>query len=215
MADDLCPAIDVRQPADRAPRDKHHVEGCHVRDRGRRIIAVRLHEARPFGKPQFIGKLPRGVDSGCREVQSDDLGTALCKLQAVGAEMTLQMQDAAAIDRPEFHLFDGAEAATPGSQSRKIVAARDQMQGDFLIPIGTVSRFPFWFIHERRSCWKLKHRPICDNRQWPLNTLEPPLATGRSRPNCDIGRAVSWRPLPDPTADLWTLSVLAKESGRL
>jgi hypothetical protein len=28
----------------------------------------------------------------------------------------------------------------------------------------------------------------------------------RSRPNCDIGRAVSWRPLPDPTADLWTLS---------
>ena len=47
--------------------------------------------------------------------------------------------------------------------------------------------------------------------------------SGRSRdhdpatgvdPNCDIGRAVSWRPLPDPTADLWTLSVLAKESGR-
>jgi hypothetical protein len=35
--------------------------------------------------------------------------------------------------------------------------------------------------------------------------------SGRSRdhdpatgvdPNCDIGRAVSWRPLPDPTADL-------------
>jgi hypothetical protein len=42
-----------------------------------------------------------GVDSECREVQSDDRGTALCKLQAVGAEMTLQVQDAAAIDGPE------------------------------------------------------------------------------------------------------------------
>src|SRR6266851_7374082 len=154
MADDLCPAIDVRQPADRAPRDKHHVEGCHVRDRGRRIIEVRLHEARPFGKPQLIGKLPRGVDSGCREVQSDNRRTALCKLQAVGAEMTLQVQDVAALDRPEFHLFDGAEAATPGSQSREIVAARTEMQGDFLIPMGAVSRFPCWFIHERCSRWE-------------------------------------------------------------
>jgi hypothetical protein len=34
------------------------------------------------------------------------------------------------------------------------------------------------------------------------------------RPNCDIGRASSGRPLPDPTADLGSLSVLAKESGR-
>jgi hypothetical protein len=35
-----------------------------------------------------------------------------------------------------------------------------------------------------------------------------------NRPNRDIGRAVLWRPLPDPTADLWTLTLLAKESGR-
>ena len=34
------------------------------------------------------------------------------------------------------------------------------------------------------------------------------------RPNCHIGRASSGRPLPDPTADLSTLSVLAKKSGR-
>ena len=34
------------------------------------------------------------------------------------------------------------------------------------------------------------------------------------RPNCDIGRASSGRPLPDPTADLSTLSVLAKQSDR-
>ena len=115
MADDLCATIDVREPDDRAPCDKHHVEGCRFGDRGRRIIEVRLHEARPFGKPQFIGKLTGGIDSECREVQSDDRGTALSKLQAVGAEMTLQVQDAAAIDRPEFDLFDGAEAATPSS----------------------------------------------------------------------------------------------------
>ena len=33
------------------------------------------------------------------------------------------------------------------------------------------------------------------------------VASGRYRPNCDIGRAGSGRPLPDPTADLGTLSV--------
>ena len=36
-----------------------------------------------------------------------------------------------------------------------------------------------------------------------------------SRPYCDIGRSSSGRPLPDPTADLSTSSVLAKESGLL
>ena len=36
----------------------------------------------------------------------------------------------------------------------------------------------------------------------------------REATNCDIGRASSGRPLPDPTADLSTLSVLAKESDR-
>ena len=34
-----------------------------------------------------------------------------------------------------------------------------------------------------------------------------------NRPNCDIGRAGSGRPLPDPTADLGTLSVPAQKSG--
>jgi len=39
-----------------------------------------------------------------------------------------------------------------------------------------------------------------------------PLSNRRSRPNCDIGRAGSGRPLPDPTADLGTLSVQAQKS---
>jgi hypothetical protein len=42
----------------------------------------------------------------------------------------------------------------------------------------------------------------------------PPFAGQRlnrwSRPNCDIGHTRPGRPLPDPTADLWTL----KELGR-
>jgi Transposase DDE domain group 1 len=43
-------------------------------------------------------------------------------------------------------------------------------------------------------------------------TCQEPMFTGpfpnrRSRPNCDIGRAGSGRPLPDPAADLGTLSV--------
>ena len=40
------------------------------------------------------------------------------------------------------------------------------------------------------------------------------LVNGPGRPNCDIGHTCPGRPLPDPTADLWTLSVLAKEAGR-
>jgi hypothetical protein len=37
---------------------------------------------------------------------------------------------------------------------------------------------------------------------------------GSDRPNCDIGRAGSGRPLPDPTADLGTLSVQEQKIGR-
>jgi hypothetical protein len=36
---------------------------------------------------------------------------------------------------------------------------------------------------------------------------------GSTRPNCDIGRGGSGRPLPDPTADLGTLSVQGQKSG--
>jgi hypothetical protein len=64
--------------------------------------------------------------------------------------MTLQVQDAAAIDRPEFSLFDGAEAAMPSSQSRKIVAVRTEMQGGFLIPMGTVKPLSM-LVHSRTS----------------------------------------------------------------
>ena len=48
--------IDVRQPDNRAPRNKHHVKCCRFGDRGRRVVKVRLHEPRslPDGKPGFF-----------------------------------------------------------------------------------------------------------------------------------------------------------------
>jgi hypothetical protein len=46
-------------------------------------------------------------------------------------------------------------------------------------------------------------------RQRPFPGSEP---TGKVRPDCDIGRAGSGRPLPDPTADLGTLSVQEQKS---
>jgi hypothetical protein len=53
---------------------------------------------------------------------------------------------------------------------------------------------------------------------WPLcaglQTFPVSPGNGEVRPYCDIGRSSSGRPLPDPTAGLSTLSVLAKESGR-
>ena len=48
----------------------------------------------------------------------------------------------------------------------------------------------------------------------PIPAVREPRSNREVRPNGDIGRAISGRPLPDPTADLWTLSVLAKESDR-
>src|SRR6516165_5165981 len=52
--------------------------------------------------------------------------------------------------------------------------------------------------------------------QFDTVTLAHRCRRGASTPSpyCDIGRSSSGRPLPDPTADLSTSSVLAKESGR-
>src|ERR1700730_12640559 len=143
MADDLGPAVDIRQPRDGTPGDENHVESCPFGDRRRCVIEVRLHEARPIREAQLAGKPARGVDCRCGEVQPDDRGAALRQFQAVGAEMALQMPDAVAIDRPEFGLLDGVEAAMPGPQASKIVATRAEMQGDHLIPMGAVGRLPY------------------------------------------------------------------------
>src|SRR5215472_15061992 len=82
------------------------------------------------------------------------------------------------------------------------------------------------------SCHPPRHAQIAIARHLsrPNSPRVPSLGAFRRRPqclphcrdgpssetlhNCYIGPAVSWRPLPDPTADLWTLSVLAKESDR-
>jgi hypothetical protein len=68
--------------------------------------------------------------------------------------------------------------------------------------------------------------PRCDSRTLDMVVTGPSgdsakhpsylnLPADRSRPNRDIGRASSQRPLPDPTADLWTLRVLAKDRAVL
>jgi len=48
--------------------------------------------------------------------------------------------------------------------------------------------------------------------QCPIPDLPGLDLNGEVRPNCDIGRAGSGRPLPDPTADLGTLSVQEQKS---
>jgi hypothetical protein len=54
-------------------------------------------------------------------------------------------------------------------------------------------------------------RPVSPQRRF--QTFLPSPRDGEARPNCDIGRAGSGRPLPDPTADLGTLSVQEQKSG--
>src|ERR1700730_18366053 len=151
MADDLRPSVDIRQPGDGTPGDEHHVEGCRLGDRRRCVVEVRMHEACSIGEAQLAGKPARGVDCRCREVQPDDRGAALRQFQAVGAEMTLQVQNAVAIDRPELCLLDGVEAAASGPQAGKIIATRAEMQGDHLIPMGAVDRLPYRLPHNRCS----------------------------------------------------------------
>jgi hypothetical protein len=65
--------------------------------------------------------------------------------------MALQVQDAAALDRPKLCLLDGVEAAVSGPQARKIVAARAEMQGDLLIPMSAVGRPPYRLAHNHGS----------------------------------------------------------------
>src|SRR6266481_5579150 len=65
--------------------------------------------------------------------------------------MTLQVQDAAAIDRPQLCLFNGIEAAVPGPQACQIVAARAEMERDLLIPMGAVGRPPYRLAHNHCS----------------------------------------------------------------
>src|SRR6266436_4588857 len=65
--------------------------------------------------------------------------------------MALQVQDAAAGDRPQLCLFDGVETAMPSPQAGKIVPARTEVQGDLLIPVGTVGRFPYRLAHNHCS----------------------------------------------------------------
>jgi hypothetical protein len=48
----------------------------------------------------------------------------------------------------------------------------------------------------------------------PLRLVSARYRMDRSRPNCDIGHTRPGRPLPDLTADPWSLNVPAKEVGR-
>jgi hypothetical protein len=120
-----------------------------------------LHEARPIGEAEFVGKPARGVDRRCREVKSDDGGAALGQFQAVGAEMTLRVQDTAALDRPQVRLFDGVEAAASGPQTCRIVTARAEMQGDLLIPMGPVGRPPYRPAYTANSGRTIPRWPCC------------------------------------------------------
>src|SRR5260370_29681954 len=100
MADDLRPAADVRQPGDRAPGDEHHVERRSAGDCRRCVIEICLNEARTIGEAQLACKLTRGLDRRSREIQSHGGRAPLYELQAVRAEMALQVQDMPALNRP-------------------------------------------------------------------------------------------------------------------
>jgi len=119
---------------------------------------------RPIGKAELAGKPTSGIDGGCREVQSDDRGAALRKSQGVGAEMALQVQDAAAGDRPKLRLFNGIEGATPGPQVGKIVAARAEMERDLFIPMGTIGRPPYRLAHTTNRGRTIPRWPCCRRR---------------------------------------------------
>ena len=106
-----------------------------------------MNEAGSVGETQLFCEPTSRKDRGWQEIQSHDCCPALRKSQRVGTEMTLKVQDILAVDRPEFRLFYRVQAPTTLTQACQVVAAGAEMQGDQLVPMGAVDRFPRWFTH--------------------------------------------------------------------
>ena len=117
----------------------------------RGVIEICLNEACTIGEAQLACKLTRGLDRRGREIQSHNGRSALYELQAVRAEMALQMQDIPAVNRPKFLFFNSVKATTASTQACQVVAVWAEMHGDLLVPMRAVGRFPRRFAHYHRS----------------------------------------------------------------
>ena len=136
------PAADVGQPVDRAPGDEHAIERRGLRNRRRRIVQVRLDEARPPGEPELGRQRARGRDRGLREVEAHHVRAQLRERQAAAAEVALQMEHAQPLDRPELGRLDRVQPAAPGAQRIELIARRAQMDRDPLVPVGAIGGPP-------------------------------------------------------------------------
>jgi hypothetical protein len=145
---DLCPAPDVGQPVDGAPGHEHEVERAGLGDGCWRIVQIRLDEPRTLGQPQLRCQPSGSGDRGSGEIEADDPRPALRQDQSVAAKVALQMQDAAVRDPPELRFLDGIEPTPPGAQRIQLVALGSKVNGDPLVPIGSIGTPPV-LIHAK------------------------------------------------------------------
>src|SRR5215468_10807843 len=92
FGNDLAPATDVRQPADRAPGDVGHVEGSGIGDRRNRVVKIGLDKSRPVSESEFRSQGARRFNRRAGEVEAHYRGGAMLEqLQGVRTEMALQV----------------------------------------------------------------------------------------------------------------------------
>ena len=94
------PAVEVGQPAERAPGDKGEIETPGLADRVRRVVEVAFDEAGALLQPELGRESARGGDGGRREVDPDHRRAALRERERVGAEVALEVDDPLAGKRP-------------------------------------------------------------------------------------------------------------------
>ena len=110
-----------------APQVTNTMSSRRAGDCRRGVIEICLNEACTIGEAQLACKLTRGLDRRGREIQSHNGRSALYELQAVRAEMALQMQDIPAVNRPKFLFFNSVKATTASTQACQVVALRPEL----------------------------------------------------------------------------------------
>ena len=142
LRDDFGPAPYVGQPAGDAPARIDQVERRRLGDGGRRVVEIRLDEARAVGKAELARESARRIDRRAGEIEPDHAGAALGEAERVGAEMALQVQHPQPLHVADLGLVDGIERAATGAQGGQVVARRLEMNGDPLVPVGAVEVAP-------------------------------------------------------------------------
>ena len=136
--DDLRPAADIRQPAERADPRVDEIEAACSEDGGR-VVDLRRHEAR-LGAGLF-GQQPCLLDRRLREVETGDAGAEARQGDGVGADVALEVNGLEAPNVAEPRQVEADDLAQEPrflGETRDRVLRRGRMRRHALVPVGAV-----------------------------------------------------------------------------